>query len=555
MLNKLYNLVFGFSEFEKTKFEVRFDIILEIIDKIEIRRIEDFELLEKIIYKINELLRIRSSNLNKAIKDSSNKLKKKDVINILNKLNNIKYSFLKEAFKILSEKSTLDNEKNFNRDIRFIENSLNDHINNDTKDNYKDCYDSSILNYSDSLLITNQDNFKILLVKGRIPYLKVIFNKFVDFIILKEIVNIFFNLYKPQGTNIIINGLEVWIVPRILNDNLFKLPSIELNLNDIFKKITENIISSNKSDLNSINNKKEINTYNSEFKEISENNVDINKFEEKINRNKRFLDSKKIKNSESYGDNYLENITKKQDIISNKKKEIELEEIIENQFRGRDEVFIDRDKNKNSKIKIEKDEEKIEVELEPEKKSLLKEGIEIDKEDEKAIFSKNNINKNFIFYEDEKIIAYLNNNSKIMGEILVRNKRNLNLNNLTEGDLSYLVLFSKIFSSILFEELGLDGTNLLWDFNNNYIRIIPRKNNDGLKNLVLVGTKESDSFLEQVKNKLLLGMNYNSEKHMGTKLDELETSNKDKNKIKDDKTGEDIKEKAKLILESLKRIP
>jgi hypothetical protein len=77
MSEHLKNLVFGLGGYEKVKIDSRFEEIITILPSIQIKELTDFETIEKCIYKLKEHLRIKSSNVNRLIRDSSSTLTKK----------------------------------------------------------------------------------------------------------------------------------------------------------------------------------------------------------------------------------------------------------------------------------------------------------------------------------------------------------------------------------------------------------------------------------------------------------------------------------------------
>jgi len=213
-------LVFGFSEFEKAKFDFRFQLIKTILPQIKLEKLEDFELIEKIIYKINELLRLKSSNLNKTIRDPSKNLRKKDVLLILEELKKIKWNYLNENncdMKI--EIGEIRDKEIEIGDDRIVSAEKREDKRNIEKENLK----SDILeekkietdsvntvmgvrqeqNLGINNILLNNDKLKIELVNNSAIYLKILFKEDLDFIILNKLSTIFFQLINSDGTNII----------------------------------------------------------------------------------------------------------------------------------------------------------------------------------------------------------------------------------------------------------------------------------------------------------------------------------------------------------------
>jgi len=491
MLNKLVELIFGLNEYEKTKIEDRFFIVKDIILKLEIRKVEDFEILEDIIYKIKEELRIKSSNLNKTISNRKRNLSKKDVENVLVSLNKIKYDFLNKAFNTI---------------VDFSKNELKE-----------DNIDEII---SNNLKVLTNENFEIKLENGKIPFIIINFFKEVNFIIINKISNIFFHIILAHGTNVIIENNKVLIVPRFNDDYLFNLPRIQVDIENIF-----NIF---------LKNNKIIEEENNNFIEIDN------------------LKNKKVKQSLKSKEDSLDSLL---DEIESKKPN----------FNSHPNPNDDKSKSeflKDDSIEFEMKEKEIKndgIEIVREKfdiNEVEKNKLEIVNEKEEKINEKEILfdTKKFEIYKDEKILVYLNENSSVLGEIFIESIEGENINNFDDSKLAYISIFSKVFSSILFEIISASGTNLIWNFNSNKIKIIPRFENDNLKNLKWDTKSNTNEFLEQVKNKLISKM---SEELKVEEVKNIEPSNNLVKEIKEEKieTDNDLEEKAKFILDSLRKIP
>ena len=128
------------------------------------------------------------------------------------------------------------------------------------------------------------------------------------------------------------------------------------------------------------------------------------------------------------------------------------------------------------------------------------------------------------------------------------------MDKLNESELTYLVLFSKIFSSLVLEVTQCQGTNLLWNFSKTEIKIIPRFENDSVK-FTWESKESSNEFLKQIQAKLLETLNEElkkvskNDKNQSGNESSSEQKNQEKNSPKNLK-----KQKAKYLIESLKRI-
>lgn len=191
--------------------------------------------------------------------------------------------------------------------------------------------------------------------------------------------------------------------------------------------------------------------------------------------------------------------------------------------------------------KIIKEEEKIKIEKQPKKP------IEIE------IPSPNQIPPMpHEIYRDQKIVAYIEPKSKILGEIKIKTIPEKPLKELSEADLSYVILFSKVFASILFETLSAHGTNILWDFKKNTINIIPRFQEDNLK-LKWEPQKNTPEFLEEIKNKITSEMAKELPQKQEQKpiIKEAEVHEKPTEK----EPQENKEEKAKYLIDAIRKLP
>lgn len=383
MLIDIKDLVYGSGEYERDKIDERFFKIYQKLDSLEIRNIDEFELLEEIIFKIKEQIRIKSSNLNRIIRDRNKKISKEKLDEILNHLERLRKNILISAFNNIEKNNDID-----------------------------------------------------------------------------------------------------------LNEALEKESEIELD-ND------SNISSDNK-----------------------ENNT---------------------KNNYNINDEYIDDIKEKSSIKTNYYEESSLDNILEKHENEPKE----NKKNFNEKSKIElKRSEPIEIE----KNKLINPEIEVEKDIE--------VIKNLI-YEDDLIYVYLEENSKAVGELIIKPKNKLSINKLKETDFSYIIIFSKIFASALFDTLKAHGTNIIWDYQDNRIRIIPRYLDDNLSlkwtpkqisvdELAITRDKLINRMMEEVKQ------NNNIEQNQNEKVNQPQTDNKQEERSEDTLSKED---KLQQILKDLERLP
>ncbi len=169
--DKIINIIYGLREYSKIPYEVRFSLVKDLIS---IKSISE-ETANKIIYKLEEQLRIRTSNLNRAINNPKRKITKKEVIEFIEFLN-----------RITSKKGTEKIEKT---DVRMK-----------TLDKEKEEEDSLILLENNTITIKN-----------------------FNLILLKKIINFIFSLFKKEGVNIIYKKNKTLIIPRSIGDNKINL--------------------------------------------------------------------------------------------------------------------------------------------------------------------------------------------------------------------------------------------------------------------------------------------------------------------------------------------
>lgn len=580
MFEKLNSLIFGNEEFEKVKIENRFQEAQGISNSLKINSLKDFEIVENCIFKIKELLRLKSSNLNKAINDPSRKIKKKEVLELLENLENIKTQYL--------QNKTNSTQNNTNNNLE-TKKSLTSENNNDI--------------LIGSIEILNTKEFNLILSNAKIPYILIEFKTEINYSIIKRILTVFFEEYMPEGTNIITEENSVLIIPRKNSDNIISFPSPSININEIYDKIIENK-TSKQNKTNKISKTKQKTEEKKEIKNKTETTSVVNNKEkeedyipvEKITEKPQ---KKSLRNKEESLDNLLEAINKK--ITKVKEPEDpsarELESQSARELEGQSTQKSEEITNSQKKPEIK--EEKVTMEIIPDEKIEIqkKSKAEILKEEiivEKKPIEQNILNNNVSFskassddegydledhslYIDDKIKVYLESKSKTAYEIVITTINEEKIANINESTFSYMMIFSKVFSQILFEETKPDGTNLIWDYSRNKLRIICRREKDGLK-LNWQLKDASDDFLEQVKNKLFSVMTkgigdkenrglgdkeIQGQQSKGTKVEKVtgevmsstkeeRQENKDKLKDTQDRTLED---RARIILESLRRIP
>jgi hypothetical protein len=573
MLESLKELIFGLNEFEKAKIDDRINQAFLLVPKIKLDRLEDFEILEENIYKLKEQLRIKSSNLNRVIK-SSKLISKKQVLQFIKDLENIRYDFLKKVFTKFTPNSQQTQTKvadSIQEKIEEtkIEKILDKEVVNTSKDILYG-KDSGIINSSkerlsetntesnkkDDIYLIDEKNFTLLLNNGKIPYLTIKFKEKIDLIILKNLSSLFFEIYQMHGTNIIIENNTALIIPRFQDDNLINLPQIQENLDEIYQLLKNTQNSKNSVDnlktqvITNIGDIKNIET----LKDIDKNQVIKNTNQVQIQTDKEYIqindDFKKQEfKTKKYDEDSLDALlTKHQE----EKKQKDEPNITKPDNTTKQEVKFESIENKivfekkESEIKSEPEIEIIRDEKDDSKKdNLLEKHQEIAKKQQQHQFE---------IYRDENIIVYFKEDSKAIGTLCLSTPSGQPIHTLSENELSYLTIFSKVFAGVLFEVVGCQGTNIIWNFSENTINIIPRHQDDNVLKMWELNQEKPET-LEKIKEQLLTTILIEQEK---TKPKTPQVQNEKPKSAVEEIHGESKNEKEKRVkhlLKSLRRIP
>lgn len=545
MLNQLRSLIFGLEEYNKTKLEIRFELVRTFLEKLEIKNLVDFEIIENLSYKIKDQLRVKSSNLNKVINNPAKSLRKKDVLLILDKLDLLKQNFLTSSFSLMREKSAeqSESEEQKQEEVMSVQKEEQEKVTFSSEPKIIEEKKSEI-NLS-NFIIEEDENYKVSLEHGKVPYILITFKKDLDYKIIKKFLILIFDMYMPQGTNVIIEKNIVLIVPRTINDELFILPqNSSIDIEEVFSKLSKNLFKEESTD---------------ELK-VSEEYLNIFEKKQTQSPSSKFKDkglddllSNEIHKKEHVSHKPESNDEKPQIIMDDKieieKKEFEIKDKGIEIIREEKEEIKEKEEKVLTQVPLEK-----EVKIEEPKQEIIDEKKE---EVVQKVISPQTPeveieNKEFEIYRDDKIVVYLEKNSIAKGEVVIESLLNQNFSDLNESDLTYITLFSKVFSSILFEQVQAHGTNVIYDYNSSKLRIIPRFQDDGM-NLDWNPQKMGEATFEGIQKKLIgvmqneiSGKKKSVEKVEGEVMPQLEN-----------KSGQEqsLEEKAHYILESLKRIP
>jgi hypothetical protein len=391
---------------------------------------------------------VKSSSLNRAISSSQQNLGRKDVDEILSRLTALKENFVTEAFsrkeevqvaekqetaqiEVSEPEKTEEKEEELQEELDNLEHSLEE-LNTSTQN----------LDETQQEVLKTEE-FEIILENKLLPVLRIQFFKEVDYVLLKYISSLFFESYEAEGSNILVTGSEALIVLRKQGDELFALPRIQCDLEQIYTQLK-------KEDSNEVEE--------GEYTEIEE--------------------------------------PKEEKIINHKEEDSSLDSLL-GSYEEKDAPHDPVESHSPEEQKEEEPElEKVEeVQIEKSKEeSLESQGIEKVREEEE-------VEETYLVYKDNQIKVYVNEESPILGEMIIESVPPKTQEELSESEMSYLFVFSKIFASILFESLEAHGTNIIWERSSSKMRIVPRYQEDGI-NLQWKGQQHKDSFLEQIKSKI-----------------------------------------------------
>lgn len=177
---------------------------------------------------------------------------------------------------------------------------------------------------------------------------------------------------------------------------------------------------------------------------------------------------------------------------------------------------------------IEK-EDPIVIEREPEKKKAddevviekITEPVKVpDKKEAKVIQIPDKVQElsaqKYEVYRDEHIVAYLSEQGPL-GTVVINFKSAAK--DMPEAELSYALLFSKVFSALVFDTAKCQGTNIFFNFKDSQLTIVPRFKDDNLNLHWTPQTVPTDK-LKSLKDDLIREMQ--RELHPTTKTEKKE---------------------------------
>ena len=602
---KFKNILSSFT-FDKYDIKEKLNQIYIYSKNISIKSYEDLEELNFAIETLEKLLYAPNSMIKTFIDDPNNTDRFYDIKHIIHNLKLQRNKYLKTLFSNAPVESlenienakkekvqSLDIQKN---DIKIEELEEKEEESNDLENESK-----NFLDFHEILVFSNE-RIKVFIKKKF--YLEVEFLREdlrEDLSVLSLISQILFDVVKADGTNIVENFLErkVLIIPRYLDDNLLvieknKFKFDEKLLNDLREEISCIL------NLHHTHENKNIEVEDVDVKSVSSNEVleeeknqelgldkidydieiDKLKKEKKISKEDLIYEHNdeldnlistigEFDGLEKIEENKIEDIKKEEEKIESFKtqinhpnKKIDLNEFNSyNQDDIKIEKFEDDLDSKDVKI-LEKNEEKNIEKIEENKIQQ----VPLEKKEEPKKLEEN------IIYEDDKIFCYINKKSKVLGEIVLKLKNLKIFEEADPSDLTYLFLFSKILSSTLFDVLKPEGTNIIYNYKDNKIRIIPRVSSDEL-NINWNSKLEEVSVLDNVKNLILEAFEkYKNleNKKIDEKIEKKEILNDTENPKKEERVEIENKniekpeievlenekeDKAKYLIKNLSKLP
>ncbi|MFT4244754.1 MAG: hypothetical protein ACMXYB_04860 [Candidatus Woesearchaeota archaeon] len=605
MIEKLEELIFGLNSYEKVKIEDRYLELYSYLQhptSLDISSLQEYEILEKCLFKIKELLRIKSSNLNSIIK-KKNKLTFEVISSIIQLLESKRKEVLQMAFSssIFEKNTTWQTSSPFSNqefDSQFIDYSIRSplpknsktQLINDLKDNtHKDKIQEHTNDYTEDInnckedinsqCLTFEDTIIDFSKKGKVN-LK-IHSNFLDLIISKKLLHKIFRTQMYEGTMLYCknsihsqsNNQETYehILLGLKNSQEIYNPILaprDIKLEDINK--TYEIIKS----FNSTNN----------FIDNLINDKSNNQISNEISDEKNTLITQKIKNKTLPSKSKYISISHDiSSIESHKDEEEDLEQLINSQKSTHTQHNLKSYEQSISKNKATDSQTPIEIEFEKNQETELENklknkpfenlngiDLEIKEKGEKDSIKmyNDNIDNNSLSedsYSNQKIskntnlkpnqnIEFFEKNDEVLrvfedeeiDVLIIENSKNLGTLNMSIKNenpslhsYTHLFLFSKYFLQALFEVTHSQATMFVAFHNSTQSHLIPRFINDEV--FEFKGLTVSHKELEDVQTQIYQTM-ANELKIMGQNNSQssINTSSKNKEKEIANENVEDI---------------
>jgi diadenosine tetraphosphate (Ap4A) HIT family hydrolase len=571
MLEKLRALVFGLDEYTKTKIDVRFQFIEELVPKLHISSIDDFEIIESCIYKIKDQLRVKSSNLNKVIRDRSNKLTSSYVQQILSSLLSIRNEFLQKAFSAiehvqdqsLEQKPSLLEQELEEQSIESDQSMEQNSLDNLKQDEYflekEQKTEENTQEKTSSITIIELPTATITLEAESTPFLLIHFKDVVSYQLLKQVSSLFFEITHCHGTSILIEGKKAMVIARFDNDGVLPVSTAPI-VNDLQEEFSQLL----KHQENKAKGVQDV-----QVKEVSSLEPSITPVVEK----KQTISTKKhqeesldelLFSKESTHEHFEKRPNPKEDndpIVFEKDDSIEIEkkpakielegEKIETyvQETQNPELREETQKSRQETRNLERREDGgIAGNLNHENAQSLEEGANGTREESGSREGGGFLKNELLIYEDDQINVYLREDSASIGHLLIEDKEQKPFSQLKENQISYMMLFAKVFSTVVFETLQAHGTSIVWKYSSSAIEVIPRFKDDTILPLFQgneANPQELESIAKQLLFKLQESIGTGGSQHSSQKKEEPEK----------ELSPEERKKKAEYILKALRKIP
>ncbi|MCH8520213.1 MAG: hypothetical protein LAT82_05670 [Nanoarchaeota archaeon] len=619
MITQLEELVFGLETYEKVKIEDRYLEIYSLIQhskNLEVSNIEEYEILEKCLFKIKELLRVKSSNLNSIIK-KKNKLTFEIISTIIQTLELKRKDVLKNAFFSISSINpsndnileNVSNNNNYNlngssTNTTIIPNLQSSPIQEENLEVQEENVNNKNVDNNTILELHNLQFSKVGKVSVKYNY------NDLNFQFSKKILDYMFQTSKFQATMLYIHSVINYISNLNSSQHFKNHNLVQEHIGIINSKEIYNPILAPRNEKGEIDNEQVFSQIMG-FKSFNDD-IKFNSIQESSSKNslkdeiKEHLHSSKSEyvninhsiegiNTHRDEEENLEKLISSQTSTHTKHNFKEFEEDTKNHLKINDEIPIEIEVEKNNGIEVEKkskDELAKELKLSQVVASNLEddgEKIEVYKEEKHngGIDNKNNFednnniqkdtklynntfevetfeeNKDILkIFDDEEIMISLLEYSKNIGTLQI----DLKNKNPTINSYAHSFLFSKYFLQAIFEAVQPQATMFVTSHYNSNSFLIPRFLEDGVfefqgspasnENLDLIQTQIYQTMADELQNleKIESTSNINSSSNQNLQRSSTDIKEHEILEKKDISSENDLtKKRAKYLLSSLRR--
>lgn len=618
MITTLEELVFGLNSYEKVKIEDRYEqihsILLSSHPSLHISTIDEFDALEQCLFKIQDQLRVKSSNLNSIIK-KPNSLSKEKIETIIKLLKSKREEILNYAFTSVSKptsttisnnteetqveveennedistfssnnfetKTQIENNKPKDLDLENTTKSSNEVTKKQYRVEEKNSPEDSISEKKNSpqFEISNTGKIGIYLNSN---------SKKLNLITAKSLLEKLYSTHLYNATLLYVestntNSLNLICLGVSSHDTL-NIPLLqrtqyrEENLQEVYETITTHKNSNASVDV--------------EVKEVEDKAS--NKYKN-ISKSKDLEEEKEVKDSASNEEdstNYLSIDNEVKNVETHKYEEDSLEKLVlshedsEKYTRGINHNKVDESfkfEKGDDSIVVEK-KETFGVKEDDEKKKNAQEDEKIktystNSEDEpnstdhlitNENFSKDNsentapqaliTRSSYEIYGDDIISISVNENGTIRSQLSVSFTNNQDLLYQQPNAIAHAILFSKHFLASMFETIQSDATMLVTSLFSNSFQLLPRFQNDNVFSLggQSISEEELNATQRQIESKLIEELESQqppTPAQATNEKKETPSSNYKENSSSEKNSNNDSsKKRAKYLLSSLRRL-